>query len=463
MSLLTELHGDLLTESGLSLLAEQETESGSGGSGSSAFTLRGKAVLSLTTRAALSSVKVFTPLPLKAKATLRFIGNGLLKARKLLKAKATLRLLARQGTAQPPSGIGMQMTILADPYRPAVIRDQYLRVWFNGHPGQCRMALKIDDGAEFEPAFTWQNPGVTGPAIVKIDRAAIAGDGKDHRITVSVWQAVGNRTSARATHSDYAKIPVVRPATQPEWCGATPIRQGETLYAAPYVISGRVKDLTRIDWRHSGAVQIMARIPVRTQLANKSWGWKTRVITLGYADHDETTFVVEDLGLLMGWENGALREVWFGVASIHHGQFGPVTWASAPVNIREVLDRPSGPAPTPDEQAGTARKVTGRVKIETYPDTFNLEVRASVLTDLGTLPTHGNAIIDQSLYCLFIKIKNIVRQGGSVTLDDLGRFETRWNPDRTVRNVGFVASPGFVEGTRAGIVLTDAQAKALHP
>ena len=66
MSLLTELHGDLLTESGLSLLAEQETESGSGGSGSSAFTLRGKAVLSLTTRAALSSVKVFTPLPLKA-------------------------------------------------------------------------------------------------------------------------------------------------------------------------------------------------------------------------------------------------------------------------------------------------------------------------------------------------------------------------------------------------------------
>lgn len=214
-----------------------------------------------------------------------------------------------------------------DPRRsvpPGRDRDQHLWVWFNGHPGQCRIALKIDDGAEFEPAFTWQNPGVTGPAIVKIESAAIAGgDGKDHRITVSVWQAVGNRTSARATHSDYAKTPVVRPATQPEWCGVTSIRQGETLYAAPYVVSGRVKDLTRVDWRHSGAVQIMAKIPVRTQRADKSWGWKTRVITLGHADHDETTFVAEDLGLLMGWENGALREVWFGVASIHHGQFGP--------------------------------------------------------------------------------------------------------------------------------------------
>jgi hypothetical protein len=57
------------------------------------------------------------------------------------------------------------------------------------------------------------------------------------------------------------------------------------------------------------------------------------------------------------------------------------------------------------------------------------------------------------------RIKEITRKGGSVTLDDLGRFEARWNPERTLRSIGFVASPGFVAGTRQGRLLTDAQAK----
>ena len=456
MSLLTELNSELLTESGLPLLAENETASGG-----SACALRGKATLQLIARAALRSHHFFTPLSIKAKAALRITTQGLLSKLKTLKAKAALRLLARHGIAQPPSGLGMKMKIIADPYRPDVILDQVLQVWFNGHPGQCRIALKIDDAAEFEPAFTWQNPGVTHPAIVKIDSAAMAGDSKDHQIKVSVWQAIAERTSARATLSDSAKTPVVRPTTQPEWCGATTLRQGETLYSAPYIVSGRVKDLTRIEWRHSGAVQIMAKMPVRTKTASGNWVWKTRVITLGYADHNETRFVVEDLGLLMGWQNGVLHEVGFGVASIHQGQFGPVTWAN-PVQIREALATTSGgEEPSPDEAAGTARKVTGHLDIRAYPGTFNLEVRARVLTHLGALPTNGNAIIDQTLYHLFLAIKNRIRQGGSVTLDDLGRFEARWNAHQTTRSLSFVASPGFVGGTRAGRVLTDAQAKAL--
>ena len=460
MSLLTELNGELLTEAGLSLLAENETEGGG-----SVFSLRGKATVALAVHASLTIVKVFIRLPMQAKATLQFSVKPLLKSVrgvKALKAKATLRLLARHGTAKTPSGIGMQMTILADPYRPELIRDQYLQVWFNGHPSQCRIALKIDDGAEFQPAFTWQNPGVISPAIVKIDGAEIPGDGKDHHITASVWQAIGTQTSAKATFSDYAKTPSLRPATQPEWCGATIIRHGETLRES-YTVIGHIGDLTRIEWRHSGAVQIMARLPVRTKLANGTWGWKERVIKIGIADHDETTFVAEDIGLLMGWLNGELHEVWFGVASIHNSKFGPVTWANAPVTIREILDRPSGPELTPDEAAGTARKMTGRLKVEYYPDTFNLEVRASVLNDLGTLPSNGNAIIDQAVVKAFLAIKNRIRQGGSVTLDELGRFEARWNPDRTTRSVAFVASQGFTDGTRLGRVLTDAQAKVLNP
>ena len=462
MSLLTELNGELLTESGLTLLAEVETESGSPVSGS--VNLKAKATIKLVAHAVLSSIKMFTLISIKSKGAIGLTGKGLLHVMKSLKAKAALRLLARNGTAQPPSGIGMQMKIITDPYRPELILDQYLLIWFNGHPSQCRISLKIDDGAEFQPAFTWQNPGVTGPALIRIDSAAIAGDGKNHLIKVSVSQAVGNRTSTSGTFSDYAKIPNVRTTAQPEWCGATTLRQGETIRSGPYNwVYGHVPDLTRIEWRHTGAVQIMAKIPVRTKLANGAWGWKTSVVTLGYADHDETTFVAQDVGLLIGWQNGALQDVLFGVAAIQNGTFGPVTWASAPVKIREVHPQPQEAITNPDELAGTLRRVTGRLKIETYPDTFNLEVRARVLTHLGALPTNGNAIIDQAVLSLFFALKNRIRQGGSVTLDDLGRFEARWNEARTVRSVGFVASPGFVEGTKAGYLLTDAQAKALKP
>jgi hypothetical protein len=128
MSLLTELSGTLLTESGLPLLAENETDGGigdpGGGTGSGPITLKAKAALQLFIHAALNRIKVFTLNPVRAKATLRFISAGILNVRKGMRVKAALRVIARQGTAQPPSGIGMQMKILTDPYRPDLIRDQ---------------------------------------------------------------------------------------------------------------------------------------------------------------------------------------------------------------------------------------------------------------------------------------------------------------------------------------------------
>ena len=408
------------------------------------------------------SANALTLLPIQGQARLSLTAVGALHSVKPLQAKAKLRLIARHGTAQPPSGLGMQMKIIADPYRPEVILDQSLRVWFNGHPGQCKVALKLDDGAEFQPAFVWQNPGVTQPAILKIDRAEIAGDGQSHLIKVSVWQAVGNRTSARATLSDYAKTPTVRPATQPEWCGATPIRQGETLYSTDgyHSVMGHISDLTRIDWRHTGAVQIMAKVPVANE---KTAGFHQSIVTLGYADHDETTFVAEAVGLLIGWRNGLLHEVLFGVASIHHGQFGPVTWANAPVHIREILHRPAGQPLTPDEQAGTARLLDGAGLKD--------EIGKAIFAENGWIypgypgssaaDTKRRDIVNTTLDKLLRKIKDLTRRGGRVTLNDLGRFEARWNETRTVRSVGFAPSPGFIEGTRAGYPLTDAQAKAL--
>jgi hypothetical protein len=459
MSLLTELYGELLTESGLPLLAENETESGSPVSG--AVYLKAKATLSLAARAALSSVKVFTSLPMKAKATLKLIGNGQLHAMKPLKAKAVLRLIARQGIAQPPSSLGAKMKILVDPYRPDVIHDQYLLVWFNGHPSQCKVALKIDDGVEWQPAFTWQNPGVTNPAIIKIDSAEIVSDGKKHRITISVWQAVGHQTSARATIAEEANTPNLRPATQPEWCGNTGIRQGEIVRGGPYNnIVGHVSDSTRIEWRHSGAVQIMAQVPVAN---DKTTGFHQSIVTIGYADYDENQFIAEDVGTKIGWRGGALHDVLFGVASIHNGTFGPVCWANTPVKIREVLSTPATLETNPDVIAKTNQTLDF--------DKFSYEVASDLFSDndwvyprywdAPSLETKRRDIIFAAIEKTLRKIKDSTRHGGSVTLDNLGRFEARWNPERTVRSVSFIASISFVEGTRAGIVLTDAQAKAM--
>ncbi|MCC7220901.1 MAG: hypothetical protein IT490_09255 [Candidatus Contendobacter sp.] len=464
MSLRTELNSELLTESGLSLLAEQETEDSGGEPVSGLIHCKAKATLTLVAKAALSHVKVFTAVPIRAKATLRLSGKALLKAIKALKAKAALRLLARHGTAQAPSGCGMQMTILTDPARPDLILDQYLLVWFNGHPNQCQVTLKLDQGAAFQPAFLWQNPGVTSPAILKIDSAEIPGDGLNHRITATIRQAIGTRTSPAGSISQISKTPSMRTTLKPEWCGATLIRQGEDDQPDAHsheLVS--VSDLTRIDWRHSGAVQIIARVPVdytatRTILSDKA---------IGYADHNETTFYAEDIGLKCAFAGHQLHNVLFGVAAIQNGSFGPVTWANAPVKIRDRYARKPTPMAGPDQIAGTVehwsldglKKRIQQALFEqngwNYPGDYSYGAVPIEITRLN--------IIDTAITKALLRIKGQIRFGGSVTLDDLGRFEARWNPDRTTRSVGFVASTGFVIGTRLGRVLTDAQAKVLNP
>ena len=127
---------------------------------------------------------------------------------------------------------------------------------------------------------------------------------------------------------------------------------------------------------------------------------------------------------------------------------------------------------TPDTQAGTARTLVSSIQ-PGYASTFKTELQAAVLAQLGALPANGATIIEQALYRLVLKIKDVVRKGGSVTLDDLGTFGVRWSASRTVRHPvtgvettlpaqrqpTFTASIGFKVGTRAGLILTDAEAK----
>ena len=60
---------------------------------------------------------------------------------------------------------------------------------------------------------------------------------------------------------------------------------------------------------------------------------------------------------------------------------------------------------------------------------------------------------------LVLRIKDIIRKGGTVELDNLGTFKANWSPSG--RSVGFVPSLGFKVGTALGKPLTDAQAKAV--
>lgn len=430
---------------------------------SDACILQGRAALSLHLRGGLSGAK--TTNLMQGKTLLALTAKATISTKKTLKAKAAFRFMARHGIAQPPSGLAMQMKIIADPYRPDVILDQYLRVWFNGHPGQCRIALKLDDNAEFEPAFVWQNPGVIHPAIIKIDSAEIPADGQTHRLTVSVWQAIGYKTSARSSINDLARTPNLRPVTQPEWCGITAIRQGEVIRrvsgGSNYII-GHINDLTRIDWRHTGAVQIMARIPRHPKPGKTLYS----TLIVGYADHDETTFYAEQIGAQLDWTNGLPEPVTFGVAAIQHGTFGPVTWANTPVNIIAVYPNPTDISTNPDVIAGTVEtldlgwmkeKIGQQVFAQfgwSYPGYYD-----SVTAEVRKRRDIVRSAIDQTLR----RIKDITRQGGNVTLDDLGRFEARWNEARTLRSVALVASPGFITGVKTSQVLTDAQAKALKP
>ena len=138
-------------------------------------------------------------------------------------------------------------------------------------------------------------------------------------------------------------------------------------------------------------------------------------------------------------------------------------FAAAPLSITSKV-KPVEP-PTPDEIAGTAREVN-------YA-TLKAEVFADVLAALGTLPTEGQAIVNGTLDQVVLKLKDVVRKGGSVDLTDFGVLAAKWTKERLARNpatgepvvvpayrsLGFTPSIGFKTGTRNGTLLTDAQAK----
>lgn len=377
--------------------------------------------------------------PLQAKATLTLRASGYLFKYCTLRAKATLKLTARQLDANAipgPSGLNALMKIVTDPINPTLVLDQYLLLWFYAHPNQCQVSLQIDDEAESQPAWAWENPGNTQPAILKIDSAEIPGDGMTHRLRLYVRYAIAGKISAPTIFTLTGKLNPKDFLETPEWCGATLIRQGETF----------ITDLTEVRWRHPGAVRIVAKYQIRNTAKT---AWIETETTVGYADYDEDACLIEDVGTRI-WVGGSnTRDVTFGVAAIRKNQFGPVQWAAQPIAIQQRNTNATQPTPINPDTA-TAVDLS---EIQLQNQIYN-EIRAQYpqLTNWNLT----NTVLSK----LKLRIKDITRKGGAVTLDDLGRFEARWNTEGTKRSVAFSPSIGFKEGTKQGRLLTDAEARA---
>ena len=168
-------------------------------------------------------------------------------------------------------------------------------------------------------------------------------------------------------------------------------------------------------------------------------------------------FIVQEVGPAVA------RPYRFHIVATNLSAKSSETYAS-PINITSKVK--AVVPPTADEIAGTARDVLYAV--------LKAEVFADVLTALGALPTEGQAIVHNAIDSTLLRIKDVVAKGGSVDLADFGVFAAKWTSERLGRNpstgepvitpayrsLGFAPSTGFKAGTKAGSIMTDAQAKA---
>jgi len=129
----------------------------------------------------------------------------------------------------------------------------------------------------------------------------------------------------------------------------------------------------------------------------------------------------------------------------------------------------------PDTLAGTAVRLSFPLALEywSYAFAFRDQVQALVLAALGALPANSQQLIHTTINKLFLRIKDIVRQGGRVQLDDVGTFSARWTKPRTLRDSytgaetllpaerlpAFVPTLGYKLGTREGRLLSDSEAR----
>jgi nucleoid DNA-binding protein len=220
-------------------------------------------------------------------------------------------------------------------------------------------------------------------------------------------------------------------------------------------------DLVEVTWTANSGVIISAHLrPQGWAMGQNPATLAGKTIPLGYGNNSENRMQFEGIGARFAFLTGQESPVYFSIAAIRNNVVGHALFTVHPLNIRALDGKPT-PEQTPDQIAGTWQKVS-------YHEWLN-----AIASELGS---DGPFYAQLAVYYTLIRIKNIIAQGGNVTLDDWGIFEARWSESKPVkgpagtwytqpgeRSVAFVPSIGFVAGTKAGIVMTDAEAKALKP
>ncbi|CDH44392.1 hypothetical protein [Candidatus Contendibacter odensensis] len=413
--------------------------------------IQGQAALLFSASAAtLSHIEAVNPdaIQLSGSCVFGFASAAIrLISRKRLKVSTLLRFTAGHSSAKAPAGLQSQLRDEINPLQPDD-PDEYLQVWFYGHPQQHTLTARIDDAPAFTPAFTWQNPGTMDPAILKIPISGLPGDGSTHVITISVSQRINGQTSPAASVSVKSRLPMPKPP-QPTFVHARLIRQG----------TEEIPDLVEVTWTASSGVIISAN------LRPQGWGYGQdptklagKTVKLGYGNESENRMQFEGIGSSFEFATGSESSVFFSVAEIRNNEVGPPLFTLNPLKIRAFKSEAIEPK-TPDERVGTAQHMghnTLRYHVQDGYSGMNATIAATAFDKL------------------LLRIKDIMRKGGTVTVDDLGRFETRWSDRRRVkgpagtyytkpaeRSVTFIPSIGFKTGTERGRVMTDAEAKAL--
>ena len=138
------------------------------------------------------------------------------------------------------------------------------------------------------------------------------------------------------------------------------------------------------------------------------------------------------------------------MAAVARNQYGPITWAVQPVKIPGFEE--TNPPTVPDPDRLSREALNGTELGDWVRDALAAQLGASAPLNLGT-------IVTRTQLKLWLRIKDIIRKGGTVVLDDLGTYKANWS--LSGRSVSFVPSLGFKVGTALGKALTDAQAMAI--
>ncbi|MBK8752362.1 MAG: HU family DNA-binding protein [Candidatus Competibacteraceae bacterium] len=310
----------------------------------------------------------------------------------------------------------------------------------------------ITDPAGFFPvpvvnATTYAESSV-GLSLIKSESQVVPRDGLGHGVNFRLRYNVGGDAGAWvAVNNAFITFQLAAP-NPPTSLTATVLRDR----------TDTIPDVVKLDWvKDAVSPGTGIEIFVTDYLGKKHSLYTSNGSELTARIENVSRFVVQDTGPAVA------RPYTFSIVATNLSASSEAKNAGAAVTITSKV-KPSVPL-TPDEVAGTAVTVP-------YA-TLKANVFADVLTALGTLPAEGQAIVNAAIDKLVLKIKDVVRLGGNVTLADFGSFEAKWMPERlgrnpstgapiltpAYRNLYFAVSLGFKKGTRAGTIMTDAQAK----